>query len=237
MLLDQGELGAHQPDRAAAWLAAVPPLFPRLGLQLAAHFARLMPLLLGWALAPWPAVREAALRALLGVLRLTWPRAGAHAALVWRVLRRAFDEERLRRRWARAPWARWLLAATCLYASKHLVLSQLSAKLILLETSRAVCCRAALSAGPPASSATASSAADLAEDAALVLWCAAGADFQMQLMTSKEGQADQLLQAVMQRVEEAAAVQTEQAEGDGHVPAATASQPDAVPRTQPPLAA
>lgn len=100
-LLDQGELGAHSADKAEAWLAAVPPLFPRLGLQLAAHSARLMPLLLGWALAPWPAVRAAALRALLGVLRLTWPRAGAHAVLTWRVLRRVHDEERLRRRWAR----------------------------------------------------------------------------------------------------------------------------------------
>ncbi|KAL4440441.1 hypothetical protein ABPG75_003442 [Micractinium tetrahymenae] len=169
-LLDQGELGAHQPEKAAAWLAAAPPLFPRLGLQLASHFARLMPLLLGWALAPWPAVRAAALRALLGVLRLTWPRAGAHAALTWRVLRRVHEEERLRR-------------------------------------------RVPLPAAPASSAAASSTAADVAEDAALALWCAAGTNFQVQLMTSKEGQADELLQAVVQRLEEAAAAEQEEHEG------------------------
>lgn len=88
VLLDAGELGGHNPERAAAWLAAAPAMFPWLGLQLAAHFARLMPLLLGWCLAPAAPVQAAALDALLAALRLTWPRAAAHAPAVWAVLRR-----------------------------------------------------------------------------------------------------------------------------------------------------
>jgi hypothetical protein len=91
--LDEAELNGHDADRAAAWLAAVPPLFPLLGLWLVAHFARLMPLLLSWCLAPRQAVRAAALAALLEVMRLTWPRMPAHAGVVWRVLRRVHEEE------------------------------------------------------------------------------------------------------------------------------------------------
>lgn len=97
VLLGEGELGGHNPERAAAWLAAAPPLFPRLRLQLAAHFSRLMPLLLGWCTAPQQAVRLAALRVLLQVIRLTWPRMPAHAAVVWAVLRRVHAEETQRR--------------------------------------------------------------------------------------------------------------------------------------------
>lgn len=99
VLLDEGELGAHKAERAVAWLASALPLFPRLGLQLAAHFGRLMPLLLGWCLAPQHAVRVAALGALLQAVQLTWPRVGAHAAPVWGVLRRA-RADALQRRWA-----------------------------------------------------------------------------------------------------------------------------------------
>ncbi len=93
VLLGEGELGGHQPERAAAWLAAAPPLFSRLGLQLASHFSRLMPLLLGWCRAPQQHVRLAALRALLEAIRLTWPRIPVHAAVLWRVLRSVHSEE------------------------------------------------------------------------------------------------------------------------------------------------
>ena len=92
-LLDEGERGAHSADRAEAWLAAVAPLFSRLGQQLAAHSARLLPLLLGWCLAARQAVRAAALEALLQVVRLTWPRVGVHALVLWQVLRRVHEEE------------------------------------------------------------------------------------------------------------------------------------------------
>lgn len=236
-LLDQGELAAHQPDRAAAWLAAAPPLFPRLGLQLAAHLARLMPLLLGWVLAPWPAVRGAALRALLGALQLTWPRAGAHAALTWRTLRWVHEEERLRARWgpSRAPGSAAPLPHHTRYACS-LPQQPRRAREDPLAVFRNVSCRVALPGSVPASSAAASSAADLAEDVALALWCAAGPDFQVQLMSSKEGQADQLLQAVMQRLEEAAAAVAELPEG-GLAAAAAAGPADMAPRQQQPLAA
>lgn len=93
VLLDEGELGAHRPERAATWLAAAPPLFPHLGLQLASHFARLMPLLLGWCLSPRQAVRLAALQALLLAVRQTWPRVGVHAPTLWRVLLRVHEDE------------------------------------------------------------------------------------------------------------------------------------------------
>jgi hypothetical protein len=101
VLLDEGERGAHNMDRAEAWLAAVPPLFPLVGLQLTAHFGRLMPLLLGWCLGPRWSVRCTALEALLEVVRLTWQRMGVHAATVWRVLRRVHEDEQKRR------WVKW----------------------------------------------------------------------------------------------------------------------------------
>lgn len=93
VLLGEAELGGHNPERAAAWLAAAPPLFPRLGLLLATHFSRLMPLLLGWCCAPQQHVRLAALAALLGVIQLTWPRIQVHAAVLWGVLRKVHGEE------------------------------------------------------------------------------------------------------------------------------------------------
>lgn len=96
VFLDEGELSAHRPERAAAWLAAAPRLFAPLGLQLAAHFAHLLPLLLGWALAPRPAVQAAALDALLLLTQLTWPRIGVHAAQLWTVLRRVHADEHAR---------------------------------------------------------------------------------------------------------------------------------------------
>lgn len=92
-------MGAHRGERAEAWLAAAPALFPRLGLQLAAHFGRLLPLLLGWCLAPQQRVRGAALAALLAAVRLAWPRVGAHAAVIWRVLARVHSEELRSRCW------------------------------------------------------------------------------------------------------------------------------------------
>lgn len=63
-----------------------------------------------------------------------------------------------------------------------------------------------------------------------MLWCAAGTDFQVQLMTSKEGQTDELLQAVMQRLEEAAAAEAERSEGDATAEAATTGQAGPAPR-------
>lgn len=53
-----------------------------------------------------------------------------------------------------------------------------------------------------------------AEDAALALWCAGGADFQLQLMTSRGAGEDDLLQAIMQRLEESTEAAADQAEGD-----------------------
>ena len=44
--------------------------------------------------------------------------------------------------------------------------------------------------------------ADRAEDCGLALWFVAGTDFQVQLMTAKGAPKDELLQAVMQRLEE-----------------------------------
>ncbi|KAL4856363.1 hypothetical protein ACK3TF_003167 [Chlorella vulgaris] len=154
VLLDEGERGAHNMDRAEAWLAAVPLLFPLLGLQLTAHFGRLMPLLLGWCLAPQWSVRCAALEALLEVVRLTWQRMGVHAATVWRVLRRVHGDEQQRRQ--------------------------------------------DLPQGP---SVAAAAVAERTVDCALVLWFAAGADFQLQLLSGRGGADDLLLQAVMQRLE------------------------------------
>lgn len=174
-LLDHGELGGLHPDRAAAWLSSAAPLLPHLGLQLASHSARLMPLLLGWCLAAQPAVKSRALCTLGEVLVLTWPRAGVHAALTWQVLRRAHEEEGLRRR----------AAASAAHS---------------------------MPAG-------AADVAVLAEDVAVALWCAAGPDFQVRLMSGREAQGDELLQGVMQRVEDAAAAAAA-AEREGEVGAA-----------------
>ena len=44
--------------------------------------------------------------------------------------------------------------------------------------------------------------AERAEDCGLALWFAAGTDFQVQLMTARGAAGDELLQAVMQRLEE-----------------------------------
>lgn len=111
VMLDVGELGSYKEQHAAAWLAAAPPLFPRLGLQLAAHSARLMPLLLRWAEHPAARVRRAALAALLQAVTLTWPRVGAHAAVVWHVLRRVFQQEQSSR-WVRVHWVHERLNGT-----------------------------------------------------------------------------------------------------------------------------
>ena len=83
-------------------------------------------------------------------------------------------------------------------------------------------CRApVLAAGGQAAGATA--AAQLAEDCALVLWCAAGTDFQVRLMTGKDAASDDLLQAVMQRLEEQAAEAGEVANADAAGAAAAAA--------------
>ena len=54
-----------------------------MGLALAAHFKRLMPLLLGWTRARDVDTVVGALRALHAVLQCTWPRMPAHAMLIW----------------------------------------------------------------------------------------------------------------------------------------------------------
>lgn len=217
VFLDEGELGAHLAERAAAWLAAVPPLFPRLGLQLTAHFSRLMPLLLGWCVAPRQSVRAAALEALLEVIRLTWPRIGAHAAVLWRVLRRVYDEER--HRWAgRGWWAESLpggapFTGWCIPPSHpgQLGRSQSSGLRLseLLHSPAAAtpsACRPQLGAGGDQAAAA---VADCAEDCALALWYAAGPDFHLHLMMDKSSAGEELLQvrgAVRSRVPAGCAV-------------------------------
>ncbi|PRW39156.1 ARM repeat superfamily [Chlorella sorokiniana] len=163
ILLGEGELGGHNPERAAAWLAAAPPLFPRLGLQLASHFSRLMPLLLGWCRAPQQHVRLAALAALLEAIRMTWPRIPVHTAVLWGVLRRVHSEE-----------------------------TQCSTVIGSAEQGPATVAAAAV-------------------DCALALWFAGGTAFQSELMTAKGSAQDELLQAVMQRLEECAEEEQEAA--------------------------
>jgi hypothetical protein len=92
-LLDEGARHAHAAARAAAWLDAATPLFPQLGLSLVADFARLLPLLLEWCLAAAKPVRARALRAVEALVAATWPRAPAHAAIMWRALCRAYEDE------------------------------------------------------------------------------------------------------------------------------------------------
>lgn len=57
-----------------------------MGLAQVRHWARLLPQLLAWAGAGDAASRAAALRALHASLRAAWPRAPAHASLIWRHL-------------------------------------------------------------------------------------------------------------------------------------------------------
>jgi hypothetical protein len=92
-LLDEGARHAHAAARAAAWLDAATPLFPQLGLALVADFSRLLPLLLEWCLAAAKPVRARALRAVEALVAATWPRAPAHAAIMWRALCRAYEDE------------------------------------------------------------------------------------------------------------------------------------------------
>jgi hypothetical protein len=67
-------------------MACLACLLPRLRLYAARHLSRLAPLLLEWLLAPDEATRRAAAGCWEGVLRCCWPRAGAHAAVVWQHL-------------------------------------------------------------------------------------------------------------------------------------------------------
>ena len=57
-----------------------------MGLSQVRHWARLLPQLLAWAGAGDAATRARALRALHAALRAAWPRAPAHASLIWRHL-------------------------------------------------------------------------------------------------------------------------------------------------------
>jgi hypothetical protein len=93
-LLEEGERHSHAAPRAAVWLRAVPALFPAAGLPtLVRHLPRLAPLLLGWALGLHREVRPAALRALEGLVRAAWPRMPAHAAVIWGVVERTYEDE------------------------------------------------------------------------------------------------------------------------------------------------
>lgn len=62
-----------------------------MGLAQVRHWARLLPQLLAWAGAGDAATRARALRALHASLRAAWPRAPAHARLIWHHLAVADD--------------------------------------------------------------------------------------------------------------------------------------------------
>lgn len=85
-LLTETERQAHEPARAAPFLAAMQALAPTLGLLLVRHFARLMPLLLEWLHMEHGTTCLQACRCLAAVTRVTWPRMPAHAAVLRRHL-------------------------------------------------------------------------------------------------------------------------------------------------------
>jgi hypothetical protein len=92
-LLNEGERHAHNPPRVRVWLQTIPlALFPLLGIQLTRYFRRLMPLLLEWCVSIHKGVRLGALRAVHAVVRATWPRLPAHAA-IWTVLESVYLDE------------------------------------------------------------------------------------------------------------------------------------------------
>lgn len=86
-MLTIGALRAHRVTCSTHWLQAVGPLVPALGLQLVAHFARLMPLLLGWLRPSDDALQQEALVVLAAVVRATAPRMPVHAVVVERAVR------------------------------------------------------------------------------------------------------------------------------------------------------
>lgn len=94
VLLDEGERHAHSPSRSILWLQTIPlALFPLLGIQLTRYFRRLMPLLLEWCVSIQKNVRLGALRAVHAVVRVTWPRIPAHAAVIWTVVESTYVDE------------------------------------------------------------------------------------------------------------------------------------------------
>ncbi len=94
VLLDEGERHAHSPPRSNIWLQNIPlALFPLFGVQLTRYFRRLMPLLLEWCVSIHKNVRLGALRAVHAVVRATWPRIPAHAAVIWTVLESVYVDE------------------------------------------------------------------------------------------------------------------------------------------------
>ena len=89
----EGLRHAHDADRSTAWAAATPPLLTRLGASVLRGYARLMPLLLEWVAGEEEGLRRAAAVCVAAALRAAWPRARAHAAVVWRALEARGDVE------------------------------------------------------------------------------------------------------------------------------------------------
>lgn len=94
VLLEEGERHAHSHSRSVLWLQTIPlALFPLLGIQLTRYYRRLMPLLLEWCVSIQKNVRLGALRAVHAVVRATWPRIPAHAAMIWTVVESTYVDE------------------------------------------------------------------------------------------------------------------------------------------------
>jgi len=85
-LLIEAERTAHKRDQRLIFMACLARLLPRVRLYAARHLSRVAPLLLEWLLAVDGQTRCAAAGCWEAVLRCCWPRAGAHAAVVWRHL-------------------------------------------------------------------------------------------------------------------------------------------------------
>jgi hypothetical protein len=94
-LLQEGLRHVASPAPTLTFLHTIPTLFPTLGLQLVAHFATLMPLLLELCTAYRRDVRAAALAAVTEAVRCTWPRGPAHAVTIWGVLERVYLDEKV----------------------------------------------------------------------------------------------------------------------------------------------
>ncbi|CAG9466565.1 unnamed protein product [Pedinophyceae sp. YPF-701] len=82
-LLAEGERHSHDPYRRVPLLHSLVPMVQLTGLVTVAHFARLMPLLLGWLHALDAGTQVGAARALCAVVRVSWPRVPVHARAVW----------------------------------------------------------------------------------------------------------------------------------------------------------